>query len=87
VRRTDRGWSAEIELPFRTFNFDASSAGWGINFQRTVRRKNEESLWSGHLRNQGLFRMSNAGLLTGLREVDQGLGLDLKPYARSTIAS
>ena len=81
VRRTDRGWSAEIELPFRTFNFDAGGAGWGINFQRTVRRKNEESLWSGHLRNQGLFRMSNAGLLSGLREVDQGLGLDLKPYA------
>ena len=86
VRRTDRGWSAEIELPFRTFNFDTSGAGWGINFQRTVRRKNEESVWSGHLRNQGLLRMSNAGLLTGLRDVDQGLGLDVKPYAVASVS-
>ena len=37
---------------------------WGINFQRTVRRKNEESLWTGWPRNQGLHAMSNAGRLT-----------------------
>ncbi len=86
VRRTDRGWSAEIELPFRTFNFAGGGADWGINFQRTVRRKNEESLWTGHLRNQGLFRMSNAGLLTGLGDIDQGVGLDLRPYALASLA-
>jgi hypothetical protein len=86
VRRTDRGWSAEIELPFRTFNFDADGVAWGINFQRTVRRKNEESLWAGHLRNQGLLRMSNAGLLTGLGRVDQGVGLDVKPHAVASVA-
>ena len=39
---------------------------WGINFQRTVRRKNEESIWIGWPRNQGLRRMTNAGLLTGI---------------------
>ena len=40
---------------------------WGINFQRTVRRKNEESIWMGWARNQGLNRMTNAGLLTGIQ--------------------
>ena len=35
---------------------------WGINFQRTVRRKNEDSIWMGWARNQGLRRMTNAGL-------------------------
>ena len=39
VRRSEIGWTAEIELPFRTINFDPGSASWGINFQRTVRRK------------------------------------------------
>ena len=81
VRRTELGWTAEIELPFRTFNFEPQNSTWGINFQRTVRRKNEESLWSGHPRNQGLYRMANAGLLTGLEGVSQGIGLDVKPYA------
>ena len=80
VRRTDIGWIIEIEIPFRTLNFDPDSDTWGINFQRTVRRKNEDSIWMGWARNQGLRRMTNAGRLTGLRETSQGVGLDVKPY-------
>jgi hypothetical protein len=80
VRRSDVGWVIEIDLPFRSFAFDANAPAWGINFQRTVRRKNEESVWTGHLRNQGLRRMSNAGLLVGLTEVTQGHGFEIKPY-------
>jgi hypothetical protein len=41
VRVTDVGWIIEIEIPFRTLNFDPMAPAWGINFQRTVRRKNE----------------------------------------------
>ena len=78
--RGDFGWSVEIEIPFRTLNFDESLDTWGINFQRTVRRKQEEMLWSGHRRNQGLFRAIHAGRLTGLQGISQGLGLEVKPY-------
>ena len=82
VRRTDIGWTLEIEIPFSTLNFDPNATAWGINFHRTVRRKAEESLWTGWALNQGLFRFSNTGLLTGLNEnVTQGLGLDVRPYA------
>ena len=80
IRRTDVGWIAEIELPFRTLNFNPDGAAWGINFQRTVRRKNEESIWSGFARNQSLGTMPNAGLLVGLSEISQGIGFDIKPY-------
>ena len=74
------GWSAEIRIPFRTLNFNESSDTWGINFQRTVRRKNEELVWSGFRRNQGLLRPIHAGRLTGVREVTQGIGLEVVPY-------
>jgi len=84
VRRSDIGWVIEIDLPFRTLAFDPNAPAWGVNFQRTVRRKNEESLWTGHLRNQGLRRMSNAGWLVGIENVSQGLGLDVKPYVAGT---
>ena len=84
VRRSEVGWTAEIEIPFQTLNFDAGRTMWGINFQRTVRRKNEEAFWSGHARNQGLFRMASAGLLTDLSGISQGLGLDFKPYMIAT---
>ena len=34
----------------------------------------------GWSRNQGLGRMTNAGRVTGISEVSQGVGLDVKPY-------
>jgi hypothetical protein len=80
VRRSSIGWTAEIEIPFKTLNFDPGTTAWGANFQRTVKRKNEESLWTGWLRNEGLTRMSNAGRIGGLEDITQGVGLDLKPY-------
>ena len=85
ARQSEIGWVLEIDIPFRTLAFDPNAPAWGINFQRTVRRKNEELLWTGHQRNQGLQRMANAGLLLGLQEVTQGLGLELKPYLAGRI--
>ncbi len=74
------GWSAEIRIPFQTLNFNPEAEAWGINFQRTIRRYNEELMWTGHRRNQGLFRPQNAGQLTGLTELSQGVGLEVIPY-------
>jgi hypothetical protein len=70
----------EVEIPFRTLNFDPTLTEWGANFQRTVRRKNEEDLWSGWGRNQGLFNLAAAGSIVGISDVSQGRGLDIKPY-------
>jgi hypothetical protein len=78
--RDERGWSAEIEIPLNTINFKPDASSWGINFQRTIRRKIEETLWSGWARNQGLTYMPAAGRLQGLDGLRQGLGLDLVPY-------
>lgn len=80
VARDSLGWSAEIQIPFSTLNFDPDQSEWGINFQRTVRRKNEETLWTGYRRNQGLRRPQNAGRLVGLEDASQGLGLEVTPY-------
>lgn len=80
VRITDDGWVAEIRIPFRTLDFNPDQTEWGINFQRTIRRKNEELVWTGWRQNQGLYRPQNAGLLVGLEGLTQGLGLEVKPY-------
>jgi len=86
VRQSEIGWVIEIDIPFRTLAFDPNAPAWGINFQRTVRRKNEELMWTGYQRNQGLRRMSNAGLLVGLTDVTQGKGFEVKPYVAGTVA-
>ena len=75
------GWSLEIQIPFRTLNFDPSSDTWGINFQRTIRRRNEEIYWRGYRRNQRLQDPIHAGRLTGLQGMSQGIGLEAVPYA------
>jgi len=73
------GWSAEIQIPFRTLNFDPDNDTWGINFQRTIRRRNEEILWRGWKRTEGLRRPIYAGRMTGLQNLSQGLGLEAVP--------
>ena len=81
VARRPDGWSAEIRIPFRTLNFDPNLDSWGINFQRTIRRRQEEILWRGFRRNQGVFQPIHAGRVTGLGDLSQGIGLEAKPYA------
>jgi hypothetical protein len=84
VRRDELGWTAEVEIPFRTLNFNPNGDAWGFNVLRTVRRKNEDSLWSGWGRNQGLYNLTAAGRIEGISDVSQGYGLDVKPYLIGT---
>lgn len=81
---TDEGWVAEVRIPFRSLDFDPNKSTWGINFQRTIRRHNEEIVWAGWRRNQGLFRPQNAGTLNGLEQMNQGVGLEVTPYVTGT---
>lgn len=84
VRRHERGWTAEIDIPFRTLNFNPLAEAWGTNFQRTIRRRNEENLWTGWRRNQGLFNLASSGRIEGIHDVSQGRGFDVKPYLIGT---
>ena len=40
-------------------------------------------MWSGHKRNQGIYRPQDAGRLTGLNNISQGLGLELVGYGKA----
>jgi hypothetical protein len=80
VVKNEEGWMAEIKIPFMTLNFDRRNDTWGINFLRTIRRKNEEVLWTGYQRNQGIQRPQDAGKLTGLKNINQGIGVEAIPY-------
>ena len=87
VQKHKRGWTVEVQMPFRTLNFDPGASSWGANFQRTVRRKNEEIYWTAWGRNQGLMNLAFAGRIEGIQDVTQGHGLDIKPYVIGTATS
>lgn len=80
------GWSAEMAIPFTTLRYasgreapDGARPVWGINFQRNIRRHNETSFWAPLDRQYDLYRLSDAGTLTGL-ELPPQRNLQLVPY-------
>ena len=93
ARIMETGWYAEIAIPFRTLRFSSAEAQtWGINFQRRIRRRNEDSFWAPLPRIYDLQRVSMAGTLEGLQSVRPGNDLRLKPYllgsaGKSTVAT
>ena len=74
--RYDNGWSAEIEIPFKSLPFDPNSTDWGFNFGRGMRRKGEELAWVSYNRS---YNPSISGTLAGLSGINQGVGLDVVP--------
>ena len=81
TRIVDTGWYAEIVIPFRTLRFrSGEEQTWGINFQRRIRRRNEDSFWAPVPRIYDLQRVSLAGTLEGLQGVRPGNDLRVKPY-------
>ncbi len=76
----DEGWTAEIAIPFKTLSFDPSTTTWGLNISRTIRRRNEEVRWAATTQNVSIADLRQAGRLTGIEGIRQGVGLDLVPY-------
>lgn len=74
--RDAEGWTAEMAIPFKTLSFNPASDTWGINFARLVARKSERIGWVFSNRTQN---PSNSGVMTGLKDMNQGLGLDVVP--------
>ena len=72
----DRGWSVEMAIPFKTLSFDPGADSWGINFTRGIARSRETIGWVSRTRAQN---PSIAGTVTGFRDLEQGLGLDVVP--------
>ncbi len=79
-RITDQGWVAEIEIPFKTLRFKPGQTTWGFNVERTVQRWNEVNRWASPRREAWLSNLATAGRLTGLDDIQQGRGLDIRPY-------
>jgi hypothetical protein len=68
TRTTDIGWMAEFAIPFKTLRYPGGSDQvWGVNFQRNIRRKNEEAYWAPIPRQFNLYRVSIAGSIAGLQ--------------------
>lgn len=80
----DKGWTAEIALPYKTLSFDPTGNTWGLNIERKIIRKNERIRWNNPTRDDKVYSLSDLGEMTGLSGLEQGLGIDIKPYMTFT---
>jgi hypothetical protein len=62
------GWYAVFRIPFSTLRYGGGATQtWGLNFARSIRRKNEEAFWSFIPRQFSLYRLSRAGTMASIQ--------------------
>lgn len=81
----DKGWDTELALPFKTLNFRPGDTTWGLKLIRHIKRKMESAYWPQANLDAYGFQVSDAGDLTGLKNITKGVGLDIRPYALAGI--
>ncbi len=74
------GWTAEIEIPFKTLTFNSGINEWGINVERYISRKMETSRLSGISKDSFFYNPNVAARAGDFEGMKQGLGLTFKPY-------
>lgn len=83
----DKGWVAEIKIPFTQLRFSSESDQiWGLQIKRYIHRKDERSLWQ-HISNEQAGYVSRFGELHGLKDIKPKKQFDLTPYTLGSYES
>jgi uncharacterized protein DUF5916 len=80
ARITDSGWVAEISIPFKSLRFKPGQTVWGFNVERQIKRLQERDRWASPRRDTWIGNLAAAGQITGLTGLQQGRGLDIRPF-------
>ncbi|MEO8399558.1 MAG: DUF5916 domain-containing protein, partial [Ignavibacteriaceae bacterium] len=80
VHIDDKGWTAEIKIPFSQLRFqESNSSVWGINFRRDIARKNERDYLVYVPKNESGF-VSHFAELHGIENIKSSNKLEILPY-------
>ncbi|OFV93525.1 MAG: hypothetical protein A3F68_06340 [Acidobacteria bacterium RIFCSPLOWO2_12_FULL_54_10] len=78
---TEFGWVAEFAIPFKSLRVkENEGANWGLDIERVIRRKNEQTYWNNYRRGFKLENASQGGHLEGLEGFDTGTRYRAKPF-------
>ena len=90
--RFEGGWTAELQIPFKSLRYrPGREQVWGLQMRRVVRRKNEwnyltripRSTVGGGSGGAAVMRISRWGTLVGLEAPVAARNLEIKPFAIS----
>lgn len=83
---TKEGWTLEVAIPFRQIRFpEGDNLEFGLMVSRMINRKNERVIWPAIGMEYGgsfgaLAAVSQYGTLKGLKNINRGKNMEIKPY-------
>lgn len=80
THRTNKGWSTEMAIPWKTLRYPKDSTTWGVNFLRIARRLNQSSSWNPYPRATNSYRMAYAGEITNLKPPPPSANIRVNPF-------
>ncbi len=81
--RDSKGWYAEMRIPFSQLRFNEKEEQvWGINFNRWIPNKNEDSYWIYVPQDEAGF-ISHFGELEGIAGIASSSRIEIVPYFAS----
>ncbi len=83
---TENGWEGELIIPFKTLGFKKGNSTWGLKLIRYIKRNSETAYWPATSLDANKFQISDAGRITGLTDITQGIGLDIIPYVTGGVS-
>ena len=79
----DKGWTAEIRIPYSQLRFQHKDEYvWGVNFRRTIARKNETDYLVVRSKTENAF-VSRFAELKGISQIKPQRRIEIIPYATS----
>ena len=77
----DSGWVVEMRIPYMALRFpEEYHEDWGLNILRSIRRNRTVWSWNYIDRTSGYRYEYQAGLLTGIKDIEPPVRLSLMPY-------
>ena len=81
AQKHEGGWTAEYAIPFKSLRVPEESGGaWGVDIERVIKRKNEQTYWTNYRRGFKLESMSQSGHVQGIENIETGMRFRVKPY-------
>ncbi len=81
VRITDKGWIAEIRIPYSMLRYSRNELQtWGIHYTRRIPKLGEVSEWPYIPRNARTNLVSGYGQITGIKGIDPRRNIQVRPY-------
>ena len=83
----DWGYAVEIEVPYKSIQYEESLSEWGLDFDRWIPHLTEDIYWCSYEENEGQ-RISKFGTLNfnGFKPSVHGLNLEIYPVGISKIS-